>query len=140
MRFDWKPWALAFCLGACGLGCADFHRGPAPRDGGPDAGNDVLVADFTFESSVYPILQIHWEGCHEVGGIGEYTGLVLTGNARLDRAMVLALVVPGDPAASLLLRRATGESHTGGEVLSPDSRDYDTIASWIMGLPVPSEP
>jgi hypothetical protein len=143
MHFDWTPSirraALVLCLGAGSLGCADFHRGPAPQDGGQDVRSDAtaLVADFAFETSVYPLLQIICQDCHRMGREAEYSGLVLTGNARADRAMVVALVVPRDPAASLLLRRATGEAHTGRNVISQDSTEYDTIASWIMGLPLP---
>jgi hypothetical protein len=137
MRFDGK-WLrlLALALGMGALGCADFHRGPAPADGGGDdaTGDTTLVSDFAFETTVYPILQRRCQDCHSVGRIGEYTGLVLTGNARMDRAMVLALVVPGDPAAGLLLRKATGERHTGQDVLTKDTPEYDTIASWIEGL------
>ncbi len=136
MRFDGKlPRLVVLGLGLAALGCADFHRGPAPADGGQDATDDTTpVADFAFETAVYPILQRRCQDCHSVGRIGEYTGLVLTGNARMDRAMVLALVVPGDPDASLLLRRATGERHTGQDVLTRDTPEYDTIASWISGL------
>jgi hypothetical protein len=133
MPFDWKRSALIIGLGACATACADFHRGPAPRDGG-DASQDAPIADPTFETQVYPILQLRCEDCHMAGREGEYSALVLTGDARLDRAKVVALVVPGDPANSLLLRRATGESHFGGEVLSQDSSDYQTLADWIMGL------
>jgi hypothetical protein len=138
MRFDWKPWMLAACL--CSLGCADFKRGPGPRDAAPEAavqGDVTLVEDLTFETDVYRILQIRCEDCHKSGGMGGYTRFVLTGNARIDRAMVMALVTPGDPAASLLLARATGDSHTGGQVLVPDSDPYNTIANWISLLPLP---
>jgi len=141
MRFDPKLrrlLCLAFGLVLAGLGCADFHRGPAPTDAGQDAVADqTLVADFAFETTVYPILQRRCQDCHSIGRIGEYTRLVLGGNARTDRAMVVALVVPGDPAASLLLRRATGEAHTGQDVLTQDTPEYDTIASWILGLARP---
>lgn len=135
MRFDGKL-ARLLVLGLSAAGCADFQRGPAPTDGGgQDAVDDATpVADFTFETAVYPILQRRCQDCHSVGRIGEYTQLVLTGNARADRAMVVALVVPGAPTAGLLLRRATGEKHTGQDVLTQDTPEYDTIASWISGL------
>ena len=90
--------------------------------------------DFVFETSVYPLLEMYCEACHSAGGEGEYSRFVLTGNARLDRAMVMALVTPGNPSDSLLLRRATGESHMGGQVLSADSPEYQTISNWILGL------
>ena len=134
MRFDGKPFVLALCL--CSVGCADFHRGPAPRDAGADVAGDAgLVADWTFEVDVYPILESYCEGCHQEGGMAGSTRFLLTGNARLDRAMVVALVTPGDPEASLLLQRATGESHTGGQVIAQDGTDYGTIANWILSLP-----
>ena len=131
MRFDWKRWGVAAVF--CSLGCADFHRGPAPRDAGE--GEAGLVVDKTFERDVYPILQVNCQFCHRAGHDAENSALVLTGNARLDRAMVMALVVPGDPTAGLLLQRATGEEHWGGEVLEPESADYATIADWISNLP-----
>ncbi len=140
MRFDGNLTRLVvLALGVAAGGCADFHRGPAPADGGAEdatgaTDDTTLVADFAFETAVYPILQRRCQDCHSVGRIGEYTGLVLTGNARMDRAKVLALVVPGDPEASLLLRKATGERHTGQDVLTRDTPEYDTIASWLDGL------
>jgi hypothetical protein len=126
MRFDWKLAVLAFA--GCCLGCADFHRGPAP----PDAG---LIADPLFESEVYPIMELNCQFCHRAGRFADNTLLVMTGDARMDRAMVVELVTPGDPAASLLLRRATGEYHGGGEVLQAGDSDYNTIATWILSLP-----
>jgi len=138
------PHSRSIALVAAGLvcaGCADFHRGPAPLDGGvksdTDASTDVTVApivDLVFETSVYPILETYCEACHTAGGEGEYSVYVLTGNARLDRAMVVRLVTPGDATDSLLLRRATGEGHMGGQVLAVDSPEYQTISNWILGL------
>ena len=127
----------SIALVAAGLacaGCADFHRGPAPLDGGDKSSTDAPVEDFVFETSVYPLLEMYCEGCHAAGREAEYSSFVLTGNARLDRAMVMALVTPGNPSDSLLLRRATGESHMGGQVLSADSPEYQTISNWILGL------
>ncbi len=126
---------MVVCL--CSLGCADFHRGQASRDAAADAGaggDTALVADSTFEIQVYPILESRCQGCHQEGGMVGSTRFVLTGNARMDRAMVVALVAPGDPGASLLLQRATGEAHPGGQVIAQDGTDYDTIANWILSL------
>jgi hypothetical protein len=83
---------------------------------------------------VYPILELRCEDCHAAGGEGGYTGFVLTGNARIDRAMVVALVTPGNPTDSLLLRKATGDQHTGGQPIAADSPEYQTISDWIAGL------
>jgi len=130
MRFDWKLSVLAACV--CSLGCADFHRGPAPQDAGSEEGGP---AGPTFERSVYPILETYCQHCHQAGGAAGGTYLILTGNASMDRVMVEALVVPGDPSTSLLLRRATGDFHYPGQIFTPDSLEYDTIASWISSLP-----
>ncbi len=130
MRFE--PVACAIALALAGLGCADFHRGPAPRDASPDT---VAVTDLTFETAVYPALLIRCDGCHTRGGEAGASRFVLTGNARSDRAMVVALVSPGNPSQSLLLLRATGDSHFPGAIISQDSLDYQTIADWIAGLP-----
>jgi len=115
-------------------GCADFHRGPAPLDGGDGADAASVLQDRSFETSVYPILELRCSGCHSVGGQAQSTRLDLTGNARLDRPMVVALATPGSPSDSLLLRRAAGEGHTGGQVLSAGTPEYQTISDWILGL------
>lgn len=138
MRFDRRLRSLlglGFLLAWMAQGCADFHRGPAAGDGGRDSFSDqALVPDFVFETAVYPLLQLRCQECHSAGREGEYTQFVISGNARLDRSMVVRLLVPGDPSASLLLRRATGEAHTGRDVLTADTPDYDTIADWVRGL------
>jgi hypothetical protein len=126
---------LLFALAAVSLasaGCADFHRGPAPRDGGA---GDAQIRDMAFERLVYPILDSDCVECHSASGQASNTYFVLTGNARLDRAMVLALVTPGSPSDSSLLIQATRSGHTGGQRFATDSSEYQTISDWILGLP-----
>ncbi len=126
---------LLFALTAAVLasvGCADFHRGPAPRDGGTA---DSEIEDLAFEKLVYPILELDCGYCHSAGGAASNTSFVLTGNAGSDRAMVVALVTPGNPGDSRLLMKATGDGHTGGQRFATDSLEYQTIANWILGLP-----
>ena len=122
---------LAVALVLTGAGCADFHRGPALRDGGTDRSQS---ADPMFENLVYPILERNCADCHSAGPQAPSTNYVLTGNAGQDRAMVLALVTPGDPANSRLLMQATSDSHGGGQRFTTDSLEYQTIAYWIQGL------
>ena len=112
--------------------CADFRRGPAP-DASPDGA--VLVDDPVFENDVYPILQSDCQSCHSQGNWAGTTRFVLTGNAKADRAMVVALVYPDYPDGSLLLQRATGNQHGGGTVIAVDSPEYATIRDWIASLP-----
>lgn len=95
------------------------------------------MVDLTFETQVYPLLQMDCQQCHAPGREARGSRLLLSGNARLDRAMVVALVAPGDPAQSLLLIRAQGESHPGGTAMTPDSDAYVTVADWIAQLPAP---
>ena len=111
-------------------GCADFQRGSAPRDGGAD---DAQVV--AFEKLVYPVLERDCGECHSASGQASTTNFVLTGNASLDRAMVIALVTPGSPSKSRLLVQATSNSHGGGQLFATDSSEYQTIADWILGLP-----
>lgn len=115
--------------------CADFHRGPPP-DASPDG--PALVNDSVFENDVYPILQSRCQYCHSPGSgsDAQYTRYVLTGNARADRAMVVALVLPDDPDNSPLLQRAIGnDAHGGGQILTVDSPEYVTIHNWAASLP-----
>jgi hypothetical protein len=39
------------------------------------------------------------------------------------------------PEGSLLLLRATGCDHLGGQILSVEDPEYATIQSWIASLP-----
>ena len=115
--------------------CADFHRGPAPLDGGVTDAAVAPVVDPMFEASVYPILLVRCEDCHAPGRVAGDSRLVITGNARSDRAMVVALVTPGDPAASeLLIWASGGNSHPGDVRLPADSTEYQTVSDWISML------
>lgn len=120
--------------------CADFHRGSAPVavDGGanPDSAANPAVPDLMFETQVYPVLLMRCGGCHAEWQEAGLSRLLLTGNARQDRAMILSMVTPGEPAQSELLLTGTGgNSHMGGIRLLPDSAEYATVADWIAMLP-----
>jgi hypothetical protein len=128
---------VVFCLGLAiavwlAGACADFQRGPA-ADAAVEA---PLVDDPVFENDVYPILQTRCEDCHSAGKAASFTRYILTGNAKMDRAMVVNLVTPGNPDTSLLLQRATNTiPHTGGERLFPGDPEYTTVRDWIANLP-----
>jgi len=132
MHFEIR--AAALCLLAAALltaGCADFTRGTAA-----DAAADTApVDDSAFETYVYPILQADCSSCHSQGEQAGSSRFTLTGDAKADRAGVVALVYPDYPAGSLLLQRATGNGHSGGLIFTPDSADYATIINWISTLP-----
>ncbi|HEX7598209.1 MAG TPA: hypothetical protein VF518_08345 [Polyangia bacterium] len=93
-----------------------------------------MVDDPVFEQDVYPVLLDKCQLCHSTGNQAQASRLVLTGDAKPDRAMVVNLVSPGNPGNSLLLRRALGETHEGGQRITVDSPEYTTIAGWIEGL------
>lgn len=118
-----------------GGACVDFRRGPAGDASADGTGERAPIDDPVFENDVYPILQARCQDCHSKGGSGEYTPYLLTGDAKADRAMVVRLVSPSFPEGSLLLLRATGYDHLGGEVLSVNDPEYATIQNWISGLP-----
>jgi hypothetical protein len=128
------PVALVVAGLACAsAGCADFQRGPAPIDGG--ANPDSVVKDLTFEAQVYPILLMRCGGCHSESHEAGLSDLLLTANARLDRATILAFVTPGRPEQSqLLIEGSGGNSHMGGIRISPDSPEYATVSAWIATL------
>ena len=120
------------CATLMGGSCADFRRGRA-------ADGAVPVDDPVFENDVYPILEVRCDDCHSQGKEAAASRFLLTKNAKADRAMVLALISPGDPDNSLLLQRGLGEQHSGGQRLTPGDPEEETIRSWIANLPfVPS--
>ena len=114
--------AAALLAGAC----ADFTRGPAA---------DAAADDTLFDDYVYPILQSKCQSCHSQGGEAQFSRLLLTGDAKADRAGVVALVYRDYPEGSLLLQRATGNGHSGGLIFGPDSDEYFTLRNWIAILP-----
>jgi hypothetical protein len=90
-----------------------------------------------FEKEVYPILQTRCEDCHSQGREAARSRFLITGNAKADRAMVVSLVLPGDPDNSLLLQRGLGYQHIGGQRLTPGDPEEETIRNWIASLPSP---
>jgi hypothetical protein len=118
-----------------GAACADFARGPAPNASADAGGDTVLVDDTLFEQYVYPILQSKCQSCHSQGEQAGTSRFRLTGDAKADRAGVVALVYPDYPEGSLLLQRASGNGHSGGMIFGPDSDEYFTIRNWIAILP-----
>lgn len=139
---------LTLCVGLAGCGTADpFARGaasPAPGDtgggigsggtggeagGGGEGGSGGTQGGIgvSFADDVDPVLEAKCSGCHAAGP----GGLTITGDPSSDYDNVIERVTPGDPDDSLLLRKASGESHGGGAVLSPGSDPYDVIDAWI---------
>eukprot|EP00913_Durusdinium_trenchii_P023308 g21886.t1 len=91
---------------------------------------DQSAAAPTFEKHIRPILKAHCFQCH--GELGEREGKL---DVRLRRLIAKGgetgpAIVPGKPAASLLLKRvASGEMPPGEKHLS--KKDVETIRRWI---------
>jgi hypothetical protein len=131
MRFLSATWLLiALSVQALAAGCGDFHRGPATDGGEPVP----VVEDAVFETTVYPLLQAHCQSCHSTLGEASITKFILTGDARPDRVVVLDQVSLGYPRASMILRKASGEAHTGGQIFLLDGPEYQTIVDWAEWL------
>lgn len=116
--------------------CADFERGPAapPVDAGSDAsggaGSDAHDAGF---AAARAVLIARCAGCHAPGQNAGGTALLLGGDAAADYAAVRMFVDVDQPAASRLLRKASGQGHGGGSILLPESAEYATLFAWMQG-------
>jgi hypothetical protein len=120
----------ALSVQALAAGCADLHRGPRT-----DASEQApMVEDSVFETTVYPLLQAHCQSCHSTLGEASLTKFILTGDARADRLVVLDQVSLNYPRASMILRKASGEAHTGGQIFLLDGPEYQTIVDWVAWL------
>ena len=52
-------------------------------------------------------------------------------DAIADHATVLTFVDTDAPAESVLLTKAAGQDHVGGERFAMDSNDYNVLFNWI---------
>lgn len=124
------------------FGCADFSRGPGPvppdtavaDTGGGDAiagdtGGGCTPGDYTTE--IYPLLQLSCDSCHSSSGSAGSTGLVFTGSTGDDYAEIAALIDTANPAASVLVTKATGKAHGGGGVFSAGGSEEQALICWI---------
>ena len=86
-----------------------------------------LQAESNFRSDVLPILERRCQACHQ--GEQAQAGLALTSVASIRQAGVIA---PGDPDASKLLQRVTGEKPSMPPVGEPLTADeVRAIREWI---------
>lgn len=116
---------LALCL-LLSTGCGTFNHFERGEDseGLPTA--PVVGGEVSFASNVKPILS-GCAVCHG-GGAGGWT----YGGGANAYAEVLTVIDREDPAASLLLAKASGAvSHGGGAPLLSSGDSYATVLSWI---------
>ncbi|MFP2963917.1 hypothetical protein ACLEPN_40930 [Myxococcus sp. 1LA] len=126
--------------GVCSLllACADFERGaPLPDAGVPSGdGGDVGQGDggeAPSFSGVHSLLTSGCQSCHRGGGAAGNTGYVMTGDVDADYAASLDLVDVSSPAASRLLRKASGAGHGGGAVYGDGTPEYQALLAWVAG-------
>lgn len=105
------------------LGVAACTPDKDPFTGPGNGANDPVF------SNVSSALQAACATCHNVGS--GRTFLVTMDSATL---VASGFLNPANPATSLLLTRARGVSHGGGNVLAFTSRDSALTAEWIAGL------
>lgn len=118
------------------VGCFDpFHRGKQ-SDGGSqteDSGSSPDTADtLSYQKDVYPILESNCYSCHSDTGLASTSTLILTLEPAADYDMVVGFVDSDSASDSPILTKATGtNSHLGGTILTENSPDYQTLATWI---------
>lgn len=97
-----------------------------------DDDDDTVIEAPLWADDVHPVLLARCQVCHQNGGPGGSSALVLTGDAAADYLEVATQVDPDSPDESALLAKASGRtSHGGQAVLAVDSADYLTILDWI---------
>jgi mono/diheme cytochrome c family protein len=114
-------------------GCADLERGPAPPtpDAAPDgSAGDAQAGGF---AAARAVLLANCAGCHEPGKTAGKTDFLLGGDEAADYAAAHMFVDVGNPAASRLLVKASGQGHGGGLILTAGSPEYATLLAWIEG-------
>jgi len=96
---------------------------PPSNNPGGNTGNTTV----SFNNDILPILNASCAGCH--GGAGGFHLSTAT-----DKWLeVTKFVDTANPANSKLLLKATNTiSHGGGQVIAPNSQNYNTILQWIQ--------
>ena len=98
-----------------------------------DAGDAAKPPVISFADEVDSVLLADCEVCHNSTGIAASTKFILGGSVDDDFASALDVVDLNAPADSLMLQKATGNSHGGGQRFAEDSSEYDLLLQWIEG-------
>ena len=135
--------ALACCGG---VPPAPAQRAPSPRTtpttaprggGAPSLPAQLLSPQPAYVHHVAPLLLrlgCATAACHGTAqGRGGLHLSLFGAESEADReALVKGRVVPGQPEASLLVKKLTGQvSHGGGKRIRPGSPEYRLLAAWI---------
>lgn len=118
---------LALLLMSAG-GCSDRGRDPIAPGGG--------TVPVSYADDVQPIWSAHCTGCHggtaglELGAPDSRANLVGVASANWGGVLVVA----GDPAASILYRKLTGDGGVGDRMPQGGALgagDIETVRRWI---------
>jgi len=126
------PWitASAVVLGALGFAAWRMNRAEPPA---------VQLDEAAWATTVRPMLAARCLPCHaEAARPFRLAESPSAGDVIDELARVRALVVPGDPSGSALLRRARGERHPA--TLAPGRCVDDALSRWISGRAAPRCP
>ena len=105
--------------------------GSATGKTAPAPGRRTVAAP-SFRKAIEPALNTGCGSCHRAGAPAGMTRLVLSGDALVDHGVVVKMVDLADPAASLLLRKASGATlHGGGAPWPEDGAAYARALAWI---------
>ena len=113
---------------------------PSGDQGGSQSGNQQggnnnqgggQVSAVSFSNDVYPILQNKCQICHGANSPIDAPVFIYS-DAQTTYSAVINLVNLADPQNSRLLLKATNQTpHEGGQVIQPNSPEYQTILNWI---------
>jgi hypothetical protein len=103
--------------------------GPADK-GDKKGAAPAAAAGPSFRRAIHPLLGT-CQLCHRAGGAGALTRLLLTGDAAADYAAVRPFVNPGNPPASALITKSSGQTHAGGAPWPAGSDTQARVLAWI---------
>jgi hypothetical protein len=108
---------------------------PEPGKGAPaDKAASRPAPAVVFAGGVHETLVRTCRGCHTTGAVAGATRFVLSGEVAHDHAVARALIDLRNPAASLLLAKATAAVvHGGGPTLAAGSENHRRLIKWIAG-------
>lgn len=133
------PRVIVAALALAGL--AGLRHWVLSREPSPAPPSDVRIDDGVYVQRVAPMLRragCATAACHGsgAGGLSIAPGFTDSAGVVAELTAVRARVRPGDPAASVLWRRAVDAPHTQGRALRPGSCEASMLSRWINGRAV----
>lgn len=120
--------------GQQGGGQQGGNQGGGNQGGGNQGGNQGggTPPTVSFSQDVMPILQSRCQVCHQSGGVAGNTRFIVA-DVNSTYNSVINLIDLVNPQNSRLLRKGAGlTDHGGGQVIAPNSPEFQTILQWIQ--------